>query len=75
MSLKGVYNLFCALSVVSFGTVFFIWISAVMLAIVSTFFILVYIGFSAAWLFDRAYLLLQRQKEIASSLPELPFRR
>jgi hypothetical protein len=56
MSLKGVYNLFCALSVVSFGTVFFALISAVMLAIVSTFFILVYIGFSAAWLFDRAYL-------------------
>lgn len=56
MSLKGVYNLFCALSVVSFGTVFFALISAVMVTFVSLFFVLVYIGFSAAWIFDRAYL-------------------
>lgn len=50
MSLKGVYNLFCALSVVSFGTVFFALISAVMVTFVSLFFVLVYIGFSAAWI-------------------------
>ena len=56
MSLKGVYNLFCALSVVSFGTVFFALISAVMVTFVSLFFVLVYIGFSAAWIFDQAYL-------------------
>lgn len=56
MSLKGVYNLFCALSVVSFGTVFFALISTIILTFVSVLFIVVYIGFSAAWLFDRAYL-------------------
>lgn len=56
MSFKGVYNLFCALSVVSFGTIFFALISAIMLTVVSVFFILVYTGFSAVWLFDRAYL-------------------
>ena len=60
MSLKGVYNLFCALSVVSFGTVFFALISAVMVTFVSVFFILVYIGFSVAWLFDRGYLAKKR---------------
>ena len=56
MSFSGVYNLFCALSVVTFGTVFFLLISAVMLSVVSVFFILVYIGFSVAWLFDRLHL-------------------
>ena len=60
MSLKGVYNLFCALSVVSFGTVFFAMISAIMVVFVSVFFLLVYIGFSAAWLFDRAYLMRKK---------------
>lgn len=56
MSLKGVYNLFCALSVVSFGTVFFVLLSAIMVTFVSVLFVLVYVGFSAAWIFDRAYL-------------------
>jgi len=56
MSLKGVYNLFCSLSVVTFGTLFFALISAVMVSVVSLFFVMVYIGFSAAWLFDRMYL-------------------
>lgn len=40
MSLKGVYNLFCTLSVVSFGTAFFALISAVMVTFVSLFFLL-----------------------------------
>lgn len=56
MSFQGVYYLFCALSVVTFGTIFFAAISAVMLTVVSVFFIAVYLGFSAVWLFDRAYL-------------------
>lgn len=56
MSFKGVFYLFCALSVVSFGTIFFVLISAIMLTVVSLFFVLVYIGFSMAWLFDRVYL-------------------
>ena len=57
MSFKGIFKLFCALSVVSFGTVFFALISLVMVAVVSLFFVLVYIGFSAVWLFDRLYLM------------------
>lgn len=56
MSPKGVYNLFCSLSVVSFGTIFFAVISAIMVIVVSLFFVLVYLGFSAVWIFDRAYL-------------------
>lgn len=56
MSFSGVFNLFCALSVVTFGTIFFVLISAVMLLIVSLFFVIVYFGFSLAWLVDRAYL-------------------
>lgn len=56
MSFKGIYNLFCALSVVSFGTIFFALISTVMVVFVSVFFMLVYVGFSGTWLFDRAYL-------------------
>lgn len=56
MSFSGVFNLFCSLSVVTFGTIFFLLISAVMLLIVSLFFVIVYFGFSLAWLVDRAYL-------------------
>lgn len=56
MSFKGIYNLFCAMSVVTFGTLFFVIISAVMLVIVSILYVTVYIGFSIVWLFDRAYL-------------------
>ena len=60
MSFKGIFKLFCALSVVSFGTVFFALISLVMVAVVSLFFVLVYIGFSAVWLFDRLYLMRKK---------------
>ena len=56
MSFSGVFNLFCALSVVTFGTIFFALISAIMLLIVSLLFVIVYFGFSLAWLLDRAYL-------------------
>lgn len=56
MSDRGVYNLLCALSVVTFGTVFFVLISMITITLVSLFFILVYCGFSFVWLFDRAYL-------------------
>lgn len=60
MSLKGVYNLFCALSVVSFGMLFFSLISLILISFSSVFFIFVYIGFSSAWLFDRAYLIRKK---------------
>lgn len=56
LSFSGVFNLFCSLSVVTFGTIFFLLISAVMLLIISLFFVIVYFGFSLAWLVDRAYL-------------------
>lgn len=56
MSFKGVYNLFCALSVVSFGTIFFVLISTIMVTIITLLFILAYTGFFVVWLFDRAYL-------------------
>lgn len=60
MSLQGIYHIFCAMSVVSFGTVFFVAISAVMLAIVSILYLTVYIVFCLVWLFDRAYLMRKK---------------
>lgn len=60
MTLRGFYNLFCALSVVSFGTVFFVAISIIMFLLVSFFFALVYLGFSIVWLLDRVYLVRKR---------------
>ena len=56
MTFSGQYNLFVALSVVTFGTIFFGVISAAALVIILLFFALVYLGFSAVWLLDRAYL-------------------
>ncbi len=56
MSFKGIFYLFCAMSVVSFGTVFFALISAFMLLVVGVLFVVVYIGFMLVWLVDRLYL-------------------
>lgn len=56
MSFKGIFYLFCAMSVVSFGTVFFVLISVLMLSVVAILFVLVYIGFILVWLADRLYL-------------------
>jgi GTPase SAR1 family protein len=60
VSLRGVFWFVCALSVVTFGTVFFVAISAFMVSFLMVFFIIVYLGFSLAWLVDRAYLLKNR---------------
>ena len=60
LSFKGIFNLFCALSVVTFGSVFFLIISLLTLIVLFVFFGLVYIGFSLAWLFDRAYLIRRK---------------
>lgn len=60
MSFKGFYNLFCSLSVVLFGTVFFALISTVTVTFVSLFFILFYIGFSVSWILDREYFARKR---------------
>lgn len=60
LSVKGIYYLFCALSVVTFGTVFFLIISLLTLLVLAVFFGLVYIGFSLAWLIDRAYLIRKK---------------
>ena len=56
MSIKGAFWFFCALSVVTFGTIFFIAISIIYVCFLLLFFILIYIGFSIVWLLDRAYL-------------------
>lgn len=55
LSFKGVFNLFRALSVVTFGTLFFAAISAMMLCVVSVIFVMVYLVFGLVWLFDRMY--------------------
>lgn len=60
LSFKGIYNFFCAISVVTFGTVFFVVISAIMLIIVSVLYVIIYIGFGLVWLFDRAYLIRKK---------------
>jgi GTPase SAR1 family protein len=60
MSVKGVFWLVCALSVVTFGTIFFAAISAVFISFLLLFFVLVYLGFSLVWLLDRAYLYKNR---------------
>ena len=60
MSFKGVFYLFCALSVVTFGSLFFLVISLITLIILFFFFFFFYIGFSLAWLFDRAYLIRRK---------------
>lgn len=67
MTFSGQYNLFVALSVVTFGTIFFGVISAAALVIILLFFALVYLGFSAVWLLDRAYL---HQKKIFTACNE-----
>lgn len=56
-SFGGLYHLFCAISVVSFGTVFFILLSALILVVMSVGFVAAYIVFALVWMFDRAYLL------------------
>ena len=60
LSFKGIFYLFCSLSVVTFGSVFFLIISLLTLLVLFLFFGLVYIGFSLAWLFDRAYLIRRK---------------
>lgn len=60
MSFKGIFNLFCALAVITFGTFFFVIISTLMLLVVSAFFLIVYLGFTLVWLFDRLYLIRKR---------------
>jgi GTPase SAR1 family protein len=60
VSFRGLFWLVCALSVVTFGTVFFAAISIVFVCFLMLFFVIVYIGFSLAWTADRAYLLKNR---------------
>lgn len=60
MSFVGIFNLFCALSVVTFGTIFFAVISLVMTLFVSVLFLLVYLGWGIVWSFDRLYLIRKK---------------
>lgn len=57
MSIKGVVWFICALSVVIFGTAFFIAISAVFVVLLFVLFAIVYIFLALVWLLDRTYLL------------------
>ncbi len=57
MSFKGVWRLFCSLSVIVFGTIFSAAISLATLLVLAFFFMLIYIGFTLVWLFDRYYLI------------------
>lgn len=66
-SLKGIYWLTCSLSVVIYGTIFFIFISIIFSIFLSLFFVLIYLGFSLLWIFDRLYL---KQKKIFTACPE-----
>ncbi len=63
---KGVFWLACIISVVVFGTAFFLAVSAVHIAILATFFLLIYTGFSLLWLIDRIYIFKHR---ISSACP------
>lgn len=60
LSVKGVFWFACALSVVTFGTLFFIIISAFFICFLLLFFVLIYIAFTFVWMFDRAYLYKNR---------------
>ena len=56
LSIKGCFWFFCSLSVVIFGTIFFLLFSLVFTVFLLTFFVLIYLGFSLVWLVDRGYL-------------------
>lgn len=60
LSFTGFINLFSVFAVLSFGTLFFLIISAIILAIVCVVYVLGYIGFSIIWLVDRAYLHIRK---------------
>ena len=60
LTLTGIMNFFCALSVVLFGTIFFGAISLVILSIFTVMYALVYVGFLLVWGLDRFYLLRKR---------------
>lgn len=66
MTLPGICWLVCSISVVIYGTVFFLALSIVFSVFLSLFFVLVYLGFSIVWVIDRIYL---KRKKIFTACP------
>ncbi len=56
INIKGIYWLACSMSVVLYGSIMFLLISAGVSIFLLAFFLLVYIGFSIVWVLDRLYL-------------------
>ena len=56
MSVKGLFNFSRAISIMTFGSLFSIVISAVIVLILALCFLPVYLLFSFIWLIDRIYL-------------------
>lgn len=67
MTLLGICWLVCSVSVVIYGTLFFVAVSIVFSIFLFIFFILVYLGFSLLWIVDRLYL---KRKRIFTACPE-----
>lgn len=66
LTLSGICWLVCSISVVLYGTIFFVAISTIFSIVLSLFFVFVYLGFSLVWLIDRIYL---KRKKIFTACP------
>lgn len=66
LSFSGIKWFVCSMSVVVYGTIFFLAISLIVSIFLSIFFSLVYIGFSTLWIIDRFYL---KRKKIFTACP------
>jgi len=60
MSMKGIFGFVCALSIVTFGTAFFIALSGIFVSVLLVFFLGTCIWFLIFWSSDRVYLLRKR---------------
>lgn len=60
MSFEGIFNFFCAMSVMTFGMIFLALISSVILTIFLLMYISIYTILILVWSFDRAYLLRKK---------------
>ena len=65
-SFHGIFWLACTLSVVIFGTIFFLGASGIHIIFLGIFFLAIYIGFSVLWLVDRIYIY---RHKISSACP------
>ncbi len=65
-SYVGLFWLACTLSVIVFGTMFFLAASAIHIIVLGVFFFAIYLGFSVLWLVDRIYIY---KHKISSACP------